>query len=157
MFWYRKAADQGDGKAQYYLAGMYDDGHGVSRDYVEADRWYREAADQGVAAAQAMLGVMYDDGHGVSQDYVEADRWYRKAADQGMATVQAILGTRYFLGQGVPKDYVQAYMWLNLAIVDGDNEAAKGRDLVKLVMNPQQIAEAEQRTIAWQKAYTGNR
>lgn len=160
--WYRKAADQGNSGAQAMLGYMYSDGHGVPKDYTEAARWYRKAADRGVATAQAMLGLLYEDGHGVSQDYAEATRWFLKAADQGRADVRYFLGGNYFLGHGVPKDYVQAYMWWNLAAIGGDNDAAHdrdlaahGRDLVALSMTPGQIAEAQQRTAAWQKAHAG--
>ena len=31
-FWYRKAAEQGDAKAQYNLGVMYDNGRGVPED-----------------------------------------------------------------------------------------------------------------------------
>jgi len=154
-FWFRKAADQGDAYAQSRLGGLYESGHGVSQDYAEAARWYRKAADHGVAGAQAMLGMLYEDGHGVAQDYTEAARWYRKAADQGIAEVRGILGAMYYLGEGVPKDYVQAYMWLNLAVAGGENSEAHYRDLVALSMTPKQIAEAQQRTAAWQKAHAG--
>ncbi|WP_334510148.1 tetratricopeptide repeat protein [Bradyrhizobium sp. AZCC 1693] len=37
--WYRRAAEQGDGRAQYSLGLLYDRGHGVPRDVVEASKW----------------------------------------------------------------------------------------------------------------------
>jgi TPR repeat protein len=79
--WYRKAADQGDAKAQGGLGTMYAKGRGAPRDYAEALRWYRKAADQGDATAQGNLGTMYAYGYGVPRDYAEALRWYRNAAD----------------------------------------------------------------------------
>ena len=45
--WFRKAADQGDAGAQYYLGNMFEQGRGVALSDVEAARWYRKAADQG--------------------------------------------------------------------------------------------------------------
>ena len=45
--WFRKAADQGDAGAQYYLGIMFEQGRGVALSDVEAARWYRKAADQG--------------------------------------------------------------------------------------------------------------
>jgi hypothetical protein len=86
--WYRKAADQGNAKAQTNLGVLYADGSGVPRDYSEAVKWYRKAAAQGRPIAQNNLGSMYSNGRGVPQDYAEAARWYRKAADQGYATAQ---------------------------------------------------------------------
>jgi uncharacterized protein len=44
MFWYRKAAEQGEAAAQFSLGQMYSDGHGVPQDYVQAYMWYYLAA-----------------------------------------------------------------------------------------------------------------
>jgi len=54
--WYRKAAEQGDTRAQYNLGLMYNNGQGVPRDDAEAVRWYRKAAEQGNARAQFNSG-----------------------------------------------------------------------------------------------------
>jgi hypothetical protein len=78
--WYRKAADQGDARAQFNLGVMYANGRGVAEDYVEAARWFRKAADQGNAKAQFNLGVMYYNGDGVEKDYAEAYAWWDIAA-----------------------------------------------------------------------------
>jgi TPR repeat protein len=40
VFWWRKAAERGDSKAQYSLAWAYANGHGVTQDDVEACFWY---------------------------------------------------------------------------------------------------------------------
>ena len=45
--WYRKAAEQGDAKAQWCLGRCYESGDGVIQDKDEAVKWYRMAADQG--------------------------------------------------------------------------------------------------------------
>lgn len=37
--WYRRAAEQGDGLAQYSLGLLYDRGQGVPRDIVVASKW----------------------------------------------------------------------------------------------------------------------
>ena len=56
--------------AQLILGLMYDNGQGVTQDYVEAVKWYQKAAEQGHAKAQYNLGLMYDKGQGVTQYYV---------------------------------------------------------------------------------------
>ena len=48
---FNAAAAVGDAKAQRYLGVMYGEGHGVTKNDVEAVRWYRMAADQGDADA----------------------------------------------------------------------------------------------------------
>ena len=54
------------------LGFMCEEGHGVTKDYIEALEWYRLAASQGHSDAQSNLGLMYFMGNGVSQDYNEA-------------------------------------------------------------------------------------
>jgi tetratricopeptide (TPR) repeat protein len=51
--WYRKAADQGHGKAQVNLGLCYANGQGVKKDYAEAYVWYNLAADTNEKAATA--------------------------------------------------------------------------------------------------------
>ena len=53
--WYRKATEQGNRDAQFYLGIMYYLGHGVPPDYNEAVKWYRKAAEQGCGGAQTLL------------------------------------------------------------------------------------------------------
>ena len=53
--WYRKAADQNHGKAQFHLACCYRKGNGVEQDYVTAVKWFRKAAEQNDPQAQFNL------------------------------------------------------------------------------------------------------
>ena len=48
--WYRKAAEQGDAKAQERLGHMYANGEGVPQDFVQAHAWMNLAAAQGFQA-----------------------------------------------------------------------------------------------------------
>jgi uncharacterized protein len=48
----------GDPDAQYYLARLYLDGKGTTRDVRQAARWLRLAAQKGQYEAQAMFGAM---------------------------------------------------------------------------------------------------
>ena len=52
---YRKAAEQGDAKAQYNLGVCYANGDGVQKNLKQAVFWYRKAAEQGNAFAQEAL------------------------------------------------------------------------------------------------------
>ena len=56
--WYRKAADQGDARAQCNLGLMYENGRGVSKDEYEAVKWFRKAAEQGYENAKKTLKRM---------------------------------------------------------------------------------------------------
>ena len=76
---YRKAAEEGDAKAQAYLAWCYDEGCGVIADKAEAAKWIRKAAEQGKSSAQYQLGIRYRDGIGISKDFIEAYTWFSLA------------------------------------------------------------------------------
>jgi TPR repeat protein len=84
----RKAAEQGNAKAQFALGQMYHNGNGVPEDDKQAMTWYRKAAEQGYAPAQYSLGGMYANGEGVPRDDSQAVIWIRKAAEQGYAGAQ---------------------------------------------------------------------
>ncbi|MDE5878215.1 MAG: PEGA domain-containing protein [Muribaculaceae bacterium] len=45
--WWRRAAEQGNSRAQYHLGYMYEKGIGVEQSYSEALRWYNKSAAQG--------------------------------------------------------------------------------------------------------------
>ena len=86
--WYRRAAEQGNARAQYNLGGMYDQGRGVPQDAAEAHMWLTIAAsrstgaerEQIVTARAAVAARM------TPTDLREADRRARAwhAAHQGM-------------------------------------------------------------------------
>ncbi len=80
--WYRKAAEQDNARAQYYLGAIYRNGRGVPQDEAEAVKWFRKAAEQGYTYAQVNLGAMYYEGQGVPQVYVLAHMWYNLAASR---------------------------------------------------------------------------
>ena len=44
VYWYQKAAAQGNVHAQYNLGYMYSAGRGVFKDYEQAAYWFRKAA-----------------------------------------------------------------------------------------------------------------
>ena len=79
------AADGGDAAAQTLLAGLYQRGEGVDKDFSRALRLYLAAAERGNAEAQFNLGNMYLLGEGVKADEVWAMTYYRQAAVQGHA------------------------------------------------------------------------
>jgi len=91
--WYRKAAEQGEMRAQAALAEMYFDGDGMPSDYPAAKKWYLKAARQGDGPSQLRLAFLYAENHfkGVHVDYAEAEKWFIKAAAQDFGP---ILGDR---------------------------------------------------------------
>jgi TPR repeat protein len=146
--WYRKAAEQGNARAQDWLGFCYQDGLlGVSQDYTEAVKWFRKAAEQGDAAAQDSLGVRYANGEGVPQNYTEAVKWFRKAAEHGAPGAQCDLGVSYANGQGVPQDYVEAAKWFWKAAEQGFPWAQA--ELGFCYYNGQGVAQDYQEAVKW--------
>jgi uncharacterized protein len=76
-------AEQGDAKAQVFVAYLYETGQGVTRNYTKAAEWYGRAARQGNPVAQTQLGNMYRLGRGVPQNYVLAYMWLDLAERKG--------------------------------------------------------------------------
>jgi uncharacterized protein len=60
--WFRRAANQDDVAAQFYLGLMFSEGQGVPQDHAEAANWFRRAANLGDAQAQYNLGLSYANG-----------------------------------------------------------------------------------------------
>ena len=101
IFWYKKAAEQGDAEAQNHLGFMYEHfGHmyefGLMGEegFEQAAYWYRKAAEQGHRDAQFQLSCMYEAGKGVEQDDEPAICWLIKAANQGHASAQFYFGSK---------------------------------------------------------------
>ena len=135
-------AEKGDLVAQFYLAKMYREGKGVSKDYKAAVKWFNLSAKQGNAVAQYHLGVAYSFGLGVVPDYEIALKWYLKSAEQGNALAQNHLSLLYYFGNGVPEDKKYAYMWAYLASLSGFEMAEQLRQVLTEQMTASQIDEA---------------
>src|SRR5262249_30954338 len=148
--WYRRAADQGDPDAQFYLACMHDLGKGLPIDPATAANWLSKAADQGHTDAQFNLGVMYEEGIGVSQDHHAAVTWYRNAAEQGHAKAQNNLGTMFVKAQGVPQDYDSAADWFRKAAAQGDVEGQFNLGL--MYENGTGVSQDQHAAMTWYRA-----
>lgn len=153
---YRKAANQGDARAQLNLGYMYQTGKDVPQDDAQAAAWFRKAAEQGNAEAEYVLGGLYYEGHGVARDLAQATSWYRKAADQGNASAQVTLGVAYLTGEGVLQSYGESYFWIKLA-AGGTVPDVKPEDLaptldaIAIHLTPDELAQSQKRVREWLK------
>lgn len=138
-----KFATQAD--VQYNLGLDYENGQGVTQDYVQAAHWYRKAAEQGDAEAQDRLAYLYDNGLGVPLDYAQAVYWCRKAAEQGDAWAQGNMGGLYYRGEVVPQDYAQAAIWFRKAAEQGDANAQSSLVAVQELMAEAKEKQRERR------------
>jgi len=121
--------------------------------YQKAFEIIKPIAEQGPLHAQIYLGAMYNNGQGVAKDHTEAAKWYRKAAMVGVSIAQNLLGTMYAIGHGVPQDYVLAYKWFSLGAKHSQGreieEAVRNRNVIKKMMTPAQVAEAQKPAREW--------
>lgn len=77
---YLQAAENGESKAQYYVADMYLRGDGVEQDIPRAVGWLKKAAHAGEPRAEYTLGILHMSGTGVPRDLDAARTWLRLAA-----------------------------------------------------------------------------
>lgn len=151
--WTRRAAEDGEAHAAFWLGVAFEQNRYGTTDLVEAAKWYRVSAEQGYEDAEYSLGCMYEWGEGgLSQDYKLAVEWYRRAAEHfpvrgGASPARARLGYLYADGLGVPKDYVQAYFWLSLFGPSRDLDEFKSH------MTPAQVELAQQLADDWKKQH----
>ncbi len=166
----KRLAEQGDTKAQFFVAEALQRGDGVPVNEVEAVKWYKRAGNQNFESASSkywyvqslqQLGVIYYFGIGsVGQDFVESARWYRKAAELGDSSSQSRLSWMYQVGEGVPQDYMEAYVWQSVAVANPywdehslapelkshNHEAIKeARDALAGKLSDEQLAAAQAR------------
>lgn len=123
MRWYRKAAEEGSAKAQFFLGRMYETGQFRDHNPVLAARWYQKAAAQGHRLAQYRLGQMYLSGRGVKQAPDTAAEWFEKAGRQDLKEAQFNLGYLYDSGLGVKKSPQLAAEWYRKAAEQGVGKA----------------------------------
>ena len=79
VYWFRKAARQGNASAEDNLGFAYDSGMGVPKNYQKAVYWWRKAARQGKADADNFLADAYKYGQGVPKNHQRSAYWSRKA------------------------------------------------------------------------------
>lgn len=85
----------GDSNAQYNLARLYLEGHGVSQDPRQAARWFNLAAEKGHRPAQALLGDMLFKGIGVQRQPVRGLTWLAVARSAGQGRGEEWIATLY--------------------------------------------------------------
>src|SRR3954468_2668509 len=109
-------ADQGDQKAEVFLAKAYENGTGVDADRAEAAAWYRKAADQGDPEAMVGLGRILSKGApGLGKNPEFAVKLFEAAARSGNPDAQNWLGYSYQHGFGVEQSDSAAVEWFRKA------------------------------------------
>lgn len=123
VMYYRKGALSDDPLAQYALAYLYEEGHGIEADLPLAFHWYQQAAEQGLTAAQYKLGLFYlSESEATGKDLAKSKFWLEKAANQGYVDAQLQLGLLFEEGElvGQGNHQAQALHWYKQAALEGD-------------------------------------
>ena len=82
---YRRAAVDGDARAQFEFGFLLEKGVGVPRDYRQAEGWYLKAARAGQTEAQYRVGRMYHEGLATGSDRRQGYVWLSIATAAGSA------------------------------------------------------------------------
>jgi len=88
---YKKATQQNDAEAQFYLGRMYLNGEGVKQDSTKAMEWLEKATEQHHMSAQAVLGSMYFFGKGTDKNRQKGKELIEKSALSGNSIGQFIV------------------------------------------------------------------
>ncbi len=126
---YRRAAEKGHPLAALRYGLALNDGYGVKKDAVAAQRWLVHAQQSGVPEAALALADMAartpaSRDKAANEKIVQgAVGWYESAAQQGVPSAQFKLANAYFAGAGVARDPAQALLWYSRAAQQGLPEA----------------------------------
>jgi len=122
---YRRAAEKGHVLAGLRYGLALNEGNGVKRDPLAAQRWLIQAQESGVPEAALALGDMAartpsSRDKATNEKIVQsALSWYQTAAHAGVPSGQFKLANAYFAGVGVPRDPAQALLWYSRAAQQG--------------------------------------
>lgn len=116
IFYYLKAAVQGDADANYALGSLFLDPEKGFYNPTEAVKYLR-AAGTGHNPALDRLGNVYSRGEGVPVNYAEAMKYYRVAAERGFASSQYNMGVMNMVLS--PQNHAEALEWFTKAADQG--------------------------------------
>lgn len=140
---FKVLAEQGDPRAQTFLATLYRRGLGVSRDPAQAVYWYERAAAQDDVGALYNLAVHNRKGLGTAHNEVRATELFERAARLGMVEAQINVGLRLLDGLGAERDPVRGLAWLQKAAWTGNTEATRRRDYYARSMSSEEREAAK--------------
>jgi len=108
IYWYTKAANQGDLLSQQDLSMIYYLGIIIRKNDKKAAYWFTKAADQGDLNSIYMLGIMHENGYGVEKNVETAIKFYEDAASKNNAQAIYRLGEIYLKGKITNKNLLKA-------------------------------------------------
>lgn len=122
----KKAAAQGNVKAEYQTAQMLAKGFGTEKDTKAALAFYEKSASKGYTPALCALGVTLMDTAETEQDREKAFSYFAKAAEQEDARALYYMGICQYKGNGTVKNSDAALETLKKALRLGDEQINRG-------------------------------
>jgi len=122
LYWYKKAAENGNYFAQLELGQWYYYGNHVSKNIEKAISWLEKAARQDYEKAQFFLGYTYYKGVDYPKNLNKVHYWLEKAAERD-EYAQYLLGHMYCYGEGVATNYQKSAFWFEKAAEQGNSFA----------------------------------
>jgi tetratricopeptide (TPR) repeat protein len=149
--WYKKAAQQGDSLAPWFLGRVIYLGAIPSLDVNDAIPWLQQASDANNPFAEHLLGLIRLE----KNDYATAAELFQKASQQGLSQAQYELGKLLLKGPGtIKRDKFEAYVWLLMA---GDANYAQYPELPSLEADLGRARAEEAKTTARQRERESSR
>lgn len=130
LYWYHKAAEQGNKNAYFSLGLMYNCDYKIIKDIKKAIYWMEKAAEPDYALAQYYVGYYYSQESNL-KDLKKAIYWYERAAEHeninneehGVQDAQTELGEIYSTGPKEFRNYAKAEYWFAKAAKVGSETA----------------------------------
>lgn len=151
--YFKRSAELGDERAQWYYGMALLNGDGVRMDPREAWTWVRKSGEAGYVPGQISTAVMLAVGQGVQENDAEAREWYRKAAEQGSAHALRGLGVMLMIGEGGPVDSLTGQAYAEMAREGGDRNAGALLDQMGKDLSLEDRRKAEDIKIDWKRRY----
>lgn len=106
----RKAAQQDEAVAQYFLGYLYENGcHGLNRNVQQAFHWYEKSANNGIDEALFKYGLLIIKNEGNPANYRKGCDLFMQAANKGNLNGIYAMGYMYLKGMGVEQNYSEAF------------------------------------------------
>jgi TPR repeat protein len=147
--WYRKAAENGDGRVQVKLASLLLQDRSGTSNSAEAHRLCEKAANLHFSPGSYCMGQIYDHGWGVERDLSQAAKWYSEAANMGLAVAALRVGEMYWKGEGFKQDKISAYEFIYLASSSDIPEAKQERELLENELTRKEVGKGKAKAVEW--------
>ncbi len=124
FFWYTKASEQGELRADFYLGNMLLTGVGTVQNVPRGIRILEKVADKDHSGAIYNIGKVFKMGYNIKQNHIFATEWFKRGAHLGNVDSMFEYADSLEKGFGVMKDPKQSIFWFENAAMQGHVEAA---------------------------------